>query len=86
MSVESMSDQGQTLGYPSGKVVGVVNTQSQFAEVVAALERVGFDSVTSTNSSKGTSSSPWRRHRAGHRRRPTSPRNTVRGSWYTSGS
>jgi hypothetical protein len=53
MSVEPMSDQGQTLGYPSGKVVGVVDTQGQFDEVVAALKRAGFDSIRALHGADG---------------------------------
>jgi len=53
MSVEPMSDQGQTLGYPSGKVLGVVDTQAQFDEVVAALERAGFDTIQALHGADG---------------------------------
>lgn len=53
MSVEPMSDQGQTLAYPSGKVVGVVDTQDQFDEVVAALKRAGFDGIRALHGADG---------------------------------
>ncbi len=53
MSVEPMSDQGQTLGYPRGKVVGVVDTQGQFDEVVAALKKAGFDGIQALHGADG---------------------------------
>jgi len=53
MSVEPMSDQGQTLGYPSGKVVGVVDTQAQFDEVVAALKKAGFEGIRALHGADG---------------------------------
>src|SRR3954462_13168978 len=53
MSVEPMSDRGQTLGYPSGKVLGVVDTQAQFDEVVAALKKAGFDSIRALHGTDG---------------------------------
>jgi len=53
MSVEPMSDQGQTLGYPQGKVVGVVDTQGQFDEVVAALKKAGFDGIQALHGADG---------------------------------
>lgn len=53
MSVDPMSDQGQTLSYPSGKVVGVVDTQGQLDEVVAALKRAGFDGIQALQGADG---------------------------------
>lgn len=53
MSVEPISDQGQTLSYPSGKVLGIVDTQAQFDGVVAALKRAGFDGITALHGEDG---------------------------------
>lgn len=53
MSVKPMSDQGQTLDYPSGKVVGVVDTQAQLDEVVAALKKAGFDNIRALQGADG---------------------------------
>ncbi len=53
MSVEPISDQGQTLSYPSGKVLGIVDTQAQFDDVVAALKRAGFDGITALHGPDG---------------------------------
>lgn len=39
MSIEPVSGQGQTLGYPRGKVLGIVDTKAQFDDVVAALKK-----------------------------------------------
>jgi phosphoribosylaminoimidazole-succinocarboxamide synthase len=53
MAVEPISDQGQTLSYPSGKVLGIVDTREQFDEVVAALKRAGFDGITALHGEDG---------------------------------
>lgn len=53
MSVEPMSDQGQTLGYPTGKVLGIVDTRGQFDDVVAALKRAGFDRIQALHGPDG---------------------------------
>ena len=44
MSVKTISDEGQVLSPPRGKVLGVV-TKAQFEEVVKALEEAGFDKI-----------------------------------------
>lgn len=53
MSVEPMTDQGQTLRYPSGKMLGIVDTQAQFDDVVAALKRAGFEGITALHGEDG---------------------------------
>jgi len=53
MSVEPLSDQGQTLNYPKGKVLGIVDTQTQFNEVVAALKKAGFDQIAALHGDDG---------------------------------
>jgi hypothetical protein len=53
MSVEPISDRGQTLRYPKGKVLGIVDTQEQFDDVVAALKRAGFDRITALHGEEG---------------------------------
>lgn len=53
MSVEPMSDQGQTLSYPRGKVLGIVDTEAQFDDVVAALKKAGFDGITALHGEDG---------------------------------
>ena len=53
MSVEPISDQGQKLSYPSGKVLGIVDTQAQFDDVVAALKRAGFNGITALHGEDG---------------------------------
>ncbi len=53
MSVEPTIDRGQTLSYPSGKVLGIVDTQAQFDDVVAGLRRAGFDGITALHGEDG---------------------------------
>ena len=110
MSVTPITDQGQTLSYPRGKVLGIVDTQGQLDDVVASLKKAGFEGIkvlhgedglqllervngfffsdmeescnaTSRNSSKGTSSSPSRRHRTARRMQLESHPNKVHGVW-----
>lgn len=53
MAVEPIRDKGQTLSYPSGKVLGIVDTRAQFDEVVAALKKAGFDRITALHGEDG---------------------------------
>lgn len=53
MSVEPVSDQGQALSYPRGKVLGIVATQGQLNDVVAALKRAGFGGITALHGEDG---------------------------------
>jgi len=42
MGFERVSDEGQTLGVPTGKMLGIVNTRAEFDDVVQALRGAGF--------------------------------------------
>ncbi len=53
MSVEPVSDHGQTLSYPRGKVLGIVDTKTQFDDVVAALKNAGFEGITALHGEDG---------------------------------
>src|SRR5690349_15797702 len=53
MSVEPMIDQGQTLKYPRGKVLGIVDTRQQFDDVVAALKGAGFEQIAALHGDDG---------------------------------
>jgi hypothetical protein len=53
MSVEPMSDQGQTLRYPRGKVLGIVETQAELDNVIAALKSTGFGGITALHGEDG---------------------------------
>ena len=53
MTVTLIADTGQTLPPPHGKVLGVVDTQKQFDEVVSALKKAGFDKVTAVHGEDG---------------------------------
>src|SRR5690606_24606225 len=53
MSVKPMKDQGQTLSYPRGKVLGIVDTEAQFDDVVAALKSAGFEGITALHGEDG---------------------------------
>ena len=53
MSVEPISDQGQTLSYPRGKVLGIVDTQGQLDEVVASLKKAGFADIKTLHGNDG---------------------------------
>ena len=53
MTVETIRDEGQTLPPPRGKVLGVIDTQKQFNDVVAALKEAGFDKVTAVHGDDG---------------------------------
>jgi len=53
MTVQMIPDKGQTLAAPLGKVLGVVDTQKQLAEVTAALQKAGFSKVTAVKGEDG---------------------------------
>jgi hypothetical protein len=53
MSVEPLSDQGQTLNYPKGKVLGIVDTKAQLDEVASALKQSGFEGLTALHGEDG---------------------------------
>jgi hypothetical protein len=46
MGFERIRDEGQTLGVPTGKVLGIVDTRAEFDEVVRALRGAGFNKIT----------------------------------------
>ena len=45
MSVTRLTDEGQRLRYPSGKVLGVVEGRAEFDKLVPPLEAAGFDKI-----------------------------------------
>ena len=53
MSVEPISDQGQTLSYPRGKVLGIVDTQGQLDDIVASLSKAGFKGIKALHGQDG---------------------------------
>ena len=53
MSVEPITDQGQTLSYPRGKVLGIVDTQGQLDDVVATLKKAGFEGIKALHGDDG---------------------------------
>ena len=53
MSVEPIRDQGQTLNYPRGKVLGIVDTRGQLDSVVASLKKAGFEGIKALHGEDG---------------------------------
>jgi hypothetical protein len=53
MSVEPIRDQGQTLSYPRGKVLGIVDTQAELDNVVASLKKAGFAGIKALHGEDG---------------------------------
>jgi hypothetical protein len=51
--VEPIRDEGQTLPYPTGKVLGVVDSQKEFDNVVAGLKNAGFPKITAVHGDEG---------------------------------
>lgn len=45
MDVTNVQDEGQKLRYPTGKVLGIVDTRAEFDSLVAALEGAGLNKV-----------------------------------------
>jgi hypothetical protein len=45
MNVTRVRDEGQTLRYPTGKVLGIVDTRADFDRLVSALRDAGFDKI-----------------------------------------
>ena len=45
MTVETIRDEGQTLKVPTGKMLGIVDTQADFDRVIPALEKAGFKKI-----------------------------------------
>jgi len=46
MGFERIRDEGQTLGAPTGKVLGIVNSRAEFDDIVRALKSAGFHTIT----------------------------------------
>jgi hypothetical protein len=46
MGFERIRDEGQTLGVPTGKVLGIVDTRAEFDDVVRASKNAGFHTIT----------------------------------------
>ena len=53
MNVERIHDEGQTLSIPTGKVLGVVDTQARFDRLAKALESGGFPKIQSLSGEEG---------------------------------
>jgi hypothetical protein len=52
-NVKRIRDQGQTLSVPTGKVLGIVNTQAEFEAVVQALRSAGFNKIAAICGEEG---------------------------------
>lgn len=53
MSVTRIHDEGQTLSYPKGKVLGVVHTRAELDALVRALQSAGFEEIEALNGDEG---------------------------------
>jgi hypothetical protein len=53
MGFERVRDEGQTLGVPTGKLLGIVDTRAEFDDVVRALKSAGFDKITAICGEEG---------------------------------
>ncbi len=53
MSVTTIRDEGQTLRYPTGKLLGIVDSRAQFDELVPALRTAGFDKIEALVGAEG---------------------------------
>ena len=45
MSVTRIRDEGQTLHYPTGKLLGIVDTRAQLDQLVPALRAAGLNKI-----------------------------------------
>ena len=45
MSVKKLHDRGQTLRYPTGKVLGIINTKAELKRLIAAMKEAGFGEI-----------------------------------------
>lgn len=43
MAIERIRDEGQTLGVPTGKVLGIVDSRAKFDELAQAFKKAGFE-------------------------------------------
>jgi hypothetical protein len=55
MTAERIRDEGQTLTAPRGKVLGIVDTDQAFGELMSALKEAGFDQVEALRGEEGVS-------------------------------
>lgn len=53
MTVEKIRDEGQKLDYPSGKVVGIVDTRAVLDGLTKALETAGFKNIEILSGEEG---------------------------------
>jgi hypothetical protein len=53
MGIERIRDEGQTLGIPTGKVLGIVDTRAEFDNLVQALKSAGFSKITAICGDEG---------------------------------
>src|SRR5690242_16054998 len=45
MSVKKLHDRGQELRYPTGKLLGIVNTKAELKGLIAAMNEAGFGEI-----------------------------------------
>lgn len=53
MNIKPIQDEGQTLRAPSGKLLGIVDSQSELQGLASALKAAGFDSVETISGDDG---------------------------------
>jgi hypothetical protein len=53
MGFEKIRDEGQSLGVPTGKVLGIVDTGVELDDVVQALNNAGFNKITAISGEDG---------------------------------
>jgi hypothetical protein len=53
MGFERIRDEGQTLGVPTGKVLGIVDARAKFDNLFRALQNAGFNKVTAICGDEG---------------------------------
>lgn len=53
MSIEKIRDQGQTLSYPTGKVLGIVDSRAALDALSQAMASAGFDKIKVLSGDEG---------------------------------
>ena len=53
MSVTKTRDRGQTLHYPTGKVLGIVDTKAELKGLIAAMNEAGFGEIELLHGKEG---------------------------------
>lgn len=53
MGVDRLRDEGQSLGPPTGKVLGIVDTRAEFDDLARVLESSGFNQLEALWGDKG---------------------------------